>query len=231
MSRLTDCRRAYSQLRGILLAELSTEGHWVGELSSSALSTATAVMALRQVERSSPRRFPKLIAEGEQWLLEHQNSDGGWGDTIRSHSNVSTTMLVHATLVVCAESSGENTHVARRRGEAYVEAAGGRPTLLARYGKDRTFSIPILTHCALAGLVPWREILPLPFELACLPPILYRFLRLPAVRCVITRRLPGFPPCGGCGTSRGLPACACCSGSSRPPGVISRPPHSPVSWR
>jgi squalene-hopene/tetraprenyl-beta-curcumene cyclase len=181
MSRLTDCRRAYSQLRGILLAELSTEGHWVGELSSSALSTATAVMALRQVERSSPRRFPKLIAEGEQWLLEHQNSDGGWGDTIRSHSNVSTTMLVHATLVVCAESSGENTHVARRRGEAYVEAAGGRPTLLARYGKDRTFSIPILTHCALAGLVPWREILPLPFELACLPANLYRFLRLPVV--------------------------------------------------
>jgi squalene-hopene/tetraprenyl-beta-curcumene cyclase len=50
-----------------------------------------------------------------------------------------------------------------------------------RYGKDRTFSIPILTNCALAGLVDWRQVTPLPFELACFPQSWFRFLRLPVV--------------------------------------------------
>ena len=181
MSRLTDCHNSYVRLRTALLAELSSDGHWIGELSSSALSTATAVMALRQVQNRSTQRFPKLIAEGVHWLLTHQNPDGGWGDTIRSHSNISTTMLVHATLVMCRDFPGEHAEAARSRAEMYVQKAGGRPALLARYGKDHTFSIPILTHCALAGLVPWSEIPRLPFELACLPANLYRFLRLPVV--------------------------------------------------
>jgi squalene-hopene/tetraprenyl-beta-curcumene cyclase len=50
-----------------------------------------------------------------------------------------------------------------------------------RYGKDRTFSVPILMTCALAGLVPWREVPSLPFELACFPQSWYRFLGLPVV--------------------------------------------------
>jgi len=59
------------------------------------------------------------------------------------------------------------------------------PGLRRRYGKDKTFAVPILTNCALAGLVPWREVSPLPFELACLPHALYRFLRLPVVSYAI----------------------------------------------
>jgi squalene-hopene/tetraprenyl-beta-curcumene cyclase len=35
--------------------------------------------------------------------------------------------------------------------------------------------------CALAGLVPWQEVSPLPFELACLPQSWFRFLRLHVV--------------------------------------------------
>src|SRR5438309_9967401 len=51
----------------------------------------------------------------------------------------------------------------------------------ARYGKDRTFATPILTTCALAGLVPWSEVPPLPFELACLPQSWFRLVRLHVV--------------------------------------------------
>src|SRR5205807_3045376 len=50
-----------------------------------------------------------------------------------------------------------------------------------RYGKDRTFSVPILMTSALAGLVSWQEVPPLPFELACVPQSWFRFLRLPVV--------------------------------------------------
>src|SRR5207302_10134835 len=51
----------------------------------------------------------------------------------------------------------------------------------ARYGKDRTFAVPILTTAALAGLVSWKEVKPLPFELACVPQSWFRFLLLPVV--------------------------------------------------
>ena len=58
--------------------------------------------------------------------------------------------------------------------------------IIARYGKDRTFSVPILTACALAGRLgagkaAWRRVLPLPFELAAFPPRWYAVLRLPVV--------------------------------------------------
>src|SRR5262249_46734 len=43
------------------------------------------------------------------------------------------------------------------------------------------FAVPILTTCALAGLVSWKEVQPLPFELACLPQSWFRFLRLHVV--------------------------------------------------
>ena len=49
-----------------LLAELMAAGHWEGELSSSALSTATAVVALVKVgsaaDRSEERRVGKECA-------------------------------------------------------------------------------------------------------------------------------------------------------------------------
>ena len=40
---------AYQTAVAALLKERTPDGHWVGELSTSALSTATAVMALHQV--------------------------------------------------------------------------------------------------------------------------------------------------------------------------------------
>jgi squalene-hopene/tetraprenyl-beta-curcumene cyclase len=60
------------------------------------------------------------------------------------------------------------------------------PAVVARYGKDRTFSVPILTLCALAGRLgtgrdAWRHVIPLPFELAACPPGWFAALRLPVV--------------------------------------------------
>ncbi len=65
-----------------------------GELSSSALSTATAVVAL--AHGGSRGGMADLIRGGLRWLAEHQNADGGWGDTVQSKSNISTTALCWA---------------------------------------------------------------------------------------------------------------------------------------
>ena len=168
-----------------LLAERTPDGHWVGELSTSALSTATAAMALHLVGERGGSRHDALVASGLRWLAEHQNADGGWGDTVKSLSNISTTMLCRAAFYITGTATEHGAAV--RRVEAWLgERYGKTPAELAeavraRYGKDRTFAVPILTTCALAGLVSWNEVQPLPFELACLPQSWFRFVRLHVV--------------------------------------------------
>ncbi|HXD87127.1 MAG TPA: prenyltransferase/squalene oxidase repeat-containing protein [Urbifossiella sp.] len=198
-------RAAYVAARDALLAERVPAGHWVGELSTSALSTATAVMALHLVNSGALRsadsasRLNQLIQRGIDWLAEHQNADGGWGDTVKSFSNISTTMLCRAALA-SASGGRQPPDSAIAKVEAYLTAkAGTTPAERAeairrRYGKDRTFSVPILMACALAGLVPWKEVPRLPFELACLPQAWYRFARLP----VVSYALPALIAIGQC---------------------------------
>src|SRR5687767_6068533 len=150
---------AYEKARLELLAERNPGGYWTGELSTSALSTATAVSALALMERHLPgdptsgrerdqiraARLRELILGGLRWLGAHQNADGGWGDTDLSHSNIATTMLVVAAFHL--------TGIPARRGDmlerakAYIESKGGISGLRRRYGRDKTFAVPILTNC------------------------------------------------------------------------------------
>ena len=176
-------------VRDELLAERNSAGHWVGELSGSPLATATAVSALVIVLRSDAcdeelaDAARPLIARGHDYLAAAQNPDGGWGDTRGSQSNIATTMLVRAAVYL----AGVKERFAHRlaRAEAYLNVRGGVQGLRRRYGKDKTFAVPILTNCALAGLVPWKEVSPLPFELACIPHPLLRMVRLPVVSYAI----------------------------------------------
>lgn len=179
---------AYQRARAALLEARTPAGHWVGELSPSALSTATAAMALAQVQRAlGDERHRALVEGGIRWLVSHQNEDGGWGDTVRSFSNISTTMLCRAAFHLAGAAKRDDALASLRRAEDWLgERYGSAPEQLAeavrrRYGKDRTFAVPILTTCALAGLVDWREVPPLPFELACLPQSWFRFVRLHVV--------------------------------------------------
>jgi squalene-hopene/tetraprenyl-beta-curcumene cyclase len=178
---------AYQTALAALLAERKPEGHWVGELSTSALSTATAVSALALVRKASIAHgsFDSLISGGIDWLAAHQNADGGWGDTVRSLSNISTTMLCRAAFHLAGMAGDHGQEL--RHSEEWLHLRHGQTAeelaeaIRARYGKDRTFSVPILMTSALAGLVSWRELPTLPFELACFPQSWFRFLRIPVV--------------------------------------------------
>jgi squalene-hopene/tetraprenyl-beta-curcumene cyclase len=180
-------RNAYTIARAALLAERTPDGHWIGELSTSALSTATAVSALACVQKATSAlgRFDSLVERGIRWLVEHQNPDGGWGDTVRSFSNISTTMLCRAAFHLTGTAAAHAATL--QRAEEWLAPRYGRtPEQLAeairrRYGQDRTFSVPILMTSALAGLVGWQEVPALPFELACFPQSWFRFLQLPVV--------------------------------------------------
>ena len=181
-------RQAYQKARHDLLAERAAAGHWVGELASSALSTATATSALAIVRRQTSdaavrARLEPLVARGLEYLTRSQNEDGGWGDTDKSLSNIATTMLARAAIHLAGAVERQAASLARA--ERYLEAQGGVSGLRRRYGKDKTFAVPILTNGALAGLVPWREVARLPFELACLPHWLLGLVRLPVVSYAI----------------------------------------------
>lgn len=167
-----------------LMAELTPEGCWVGTLSGSALSTATAITALAAVDSKA---HAVQIEAGLGWLAAHRNADGGWGDTIRSRSNLSTTALVWAAFGIAGADDRYGRAV--QGAVNYIERESGSLRLLpqaieARYGSDRTFSIPILMMLALSGrLGPegWSRVRSLPFELAVLPRGLFGALRLPVV--------------------------------------------------
>lgn len=179
-----------SNVRRALLDRRNAGGHWVGHLSSSALATATAVVAIAAARGAgvAPADADRLIDDGVAWLANTRNADGGWGDTTDSVSNISTTALVWSAL---AYGRSPDTAIAADSASAWIERATGSsaPEALAsalgdRYGKDRTFSVPILTMCAIAGRLGedgWSLIPPLPFELAALPRGLFAALRLPVV--------------------------------------------------
>ena len=198
--------QALERSRERLLSLRDANGCWRGALSSSALSTATAAFAL-----SRAGVHGALVGRALAWLRANQNADGGWGDTVRSPSNLSTTLLAWSALAVGqtgaqtrgrgdAETDvdvrdmrrdglpfcdGERSEAQRgkpleavsddealvssprphvwastvvARAEAYICRQAGSlrgadiaAALGRRYGDDRTFCVPILMMCALAG--------------------------------------------------------------------------------
>lgn len=174
-----------------LLAAQVPHGGWEGELASSALATATAVFALGVVDEKCASRHGESVERGLTWLSNVQNHDGGWGDTPASVSNISTTALAWATLAYL-----DRDHKLQPTREAALhwlqQAAGSLApqhlveAIAGRYGKDRTFSVPILSLLAMAGCLgddrsAWRHVPQLPLELAACPHSWFQWLRLPVV--------------------------------------------------
>lgn len=181
---ITRAREVHRRTSTALLAALNPRGHWTGELSASALSTATAVTALAAAD---PAAHAGLIRAGLEWLARHANQDGGWGDTDRSRSNLSTAALVWAAFGAAQADADFASTV--KAGADYLRHQAGSldqlvPALEGLYGQDRTFSVPITMMLALSGRLGregWRRVHPLPFELAAVPRGLLGALRLPVV--------------------------------------------------
>lgn len=193
--------RILDELSEDLLSRRNGKGHWRGRLCSSALSTAVACVAMtlfdqdRQEKDLEPEHRTYLDA-GLGWLAANANADGGWGDTVRSVSNLPTTVLAWSALSCGPAALGEAA-AARRTAiedaEAWIEERTGdlepeslKSHIEGLYGKDKTFSVPILTLAALAGTLGpepecWDGPPALPFELAAVPQSMFRFVGMPVV--------------------------------------------------
>jgi squalene-hopene/tetraprenyl-beta-curcumene cyclase len=162
-----------------LMAEYSA-GSWEGRLSSSALATAVACFAFSQCPSED---YFSEIERACRWLADNQNTDGGWGDTSASRSNIATTLLSLAALMN-AGGNGFDRQKALARNWIKNTAGEFEPVSIVsavkeRYGNDLTFSTPILSVCALAGILGekdrrWPLVPQLPFDLLFLPTIFYR---------------------------------------------------------
>jgi squalene-hopene/tetraprenyl-beta-curcumene cyclase len=130
--------------------------------------------------------WTECVGRGVDYLISQQNSDGGFGDTDRSHSNIATSYLALAASALADQAIGRSlSPEATARLENYLHDAGEIDGLRRRYGKDKTFVVPILTNMAIAGLVPWKAVSALPFEAAVFPQSLYRWLQMPVVSYAI----------------------------------------------
>ena len=165
-----------------LMKSRSADGMWRGSLSSSAISTAVSVFALQRIDAD---KYASHIQAGVRWLHETMKADGSWGDSVESPSNMTATLLTYVSLYAV----GQAPHASR---EYLSQHLGGDSEealtkgVLRYYGRDLTFSVPILMMCALAGVVKdWKKRPPFPFELATLPQRLFRYLNLPVVSYAI----------------------------------------------
>ncbi|MEI8112044.1 MAG: prenyltransferase/squalene oxidase repeat-containing protein [Bacteroidia bacterium] len=184
----TTTQSRFSELSRLLLQKRNASGYWEGRLSSSALGVAVAITALHFHDAAGNA---SEISSGISWLESNLNADGGFGDSPESFSNVSTSLLCYSAVKAC--DGGENLLLLRigdylRSEKIDVNSSELIPAILDFYKTDRTFSVPILTMCALCG-VPGKEafdsIPQLPFEFSLLPRSFYSMLNLSVVSYAI----------------------------------------------
>jgi squalene-hopene/tetraprenyl-beta-curcumene cyclase len=183
MDRIT---QRYNELVALLVTKRNSEGFWTGRLSTSALSTSVAIVALKLSDYADDR---SRVESGFSWLCRNINADGGYGDTPESVSNLSTTLLCYSAIYFCQEEdSGRHAIAAMDNWLAGIgikmDSSGVVRSILDIYGNDYTFSVPILSMLTLCGVLPASSLdsIPrLPFELTLLPASFYRFLNLRVV--------------------------------------------------
>jgi prenyltransferase beta subunit len=188
---LKDIENQYNRLAGLLKSEQNTEGFWSGKLSSSALGTAVAITALKVNGEVSDNN---LIINGFDWLLNNINVDGGYGDTPGSKSNVSTSLLCYAAISFCGDGADPskkallNIENYLRHHNIDLTKSDITSSVLAFYGKDFTFSVPILSMLVICGIIDERscaKIPQLPFEITLFRTSWYNLFNLRVVSYAI----------------------------------------------
>jgi len=186
-----DLQNQYNHLIGLLKAERNEDGFWSGRLASSALATAVAIVALKINQEKSDNQH---IMSGLNWLLNNINNDGGYGDTPESNSNVSTSLLCFAAISYCGKENDsaqktiqniENYLIQQKIDLSKKDVAAA---VLAFYGKDYTFSVPILSMLVICGVIDKKvctKIPQLPFELTLFPSKWYSLFNLHVVSYAI----------------------------------------------
>ena len=174
--------RLIRELTDKLCSLRQEDGIWRGVLSSSAISTSVSLFALYEIDKE---KYRSVIEAAAKWLEDTMCEDGSWGDSVDSPSNPTATLLSFAALHAVGHDSPRTRQLLTERFGGYSDYKIIEG-VLKYYGKDLTFSVPILVMCAMTGVIhSWNKIPCFPFELAVLPQRFFRFLNLPVVSYAI----------------------------------------------
>ncbi|MGH3309781.1 MAG: prenyltransferase/squalene oxidase repeat-containing protein [Streptomyces sp.] len=107
-----------------LFARQRDGGGWTDRLSSSAIPTALALLALARADRTA---HEEEIATGLRWLRENQREDGGWSvaDAAPPSDLSVAAFAVAALKLLDPEGSRESLD----RAKSYIDAEGGETAL------------------------------------------------------------------------------------------------------
>lgn len=172
-----------------LLSRRDPDGFFASGLSDSAISTSVALVALHLAD---PRVYAEPIGKARDWLLANADAGGAYGDSPESPTNLTATFLAVVALTRAGVPS-ERLQSSRRFLEKHfggLDFPSVRRGLLAAYGKDLTFSVPLLALATASGFFPdpeaaWRAMPRFPFEAALIPERWFKYLRLPVVSYAI----------------------------------------------
>jgi squalene-hopene/tetraprenyl-beta-curcumene cyclase len=140
---------AIERATGRLLELQHPGGWWVGELESNATMIAQHLFWHHVLGLRTPDLDRKIANE----LLARQREDGTWSIWFEGPADLSTSVEAYAALRLAGVDPGD-------KARDYIRSEGGVP-------KTRIFTKCFL---ALLGQWPWQRIIPIPVELALLPP-------------------------------------------------------------
>lgn len=147
---------AISRSSNYLFSIQDPEGFWVAELESNATITAEYIFFMHFMGIADPVRQQKCV----QYLLKHQQKDGGWNLFYGAPSNISTTVEAYTALKMSGFSPDRPEMIKAR--ECIFSLGGIRAT--------RVFTKIFL---AMLGQLSWDVVPVMPVEIILLPNSFY----------------------------------------------------------
>src|SRR5438874_8115411 len=149
ITELTSLDQAIDRGTRCLLELQRPDGVWVGELESNVTMTAQHLFWNHVLGLRTPELDRRIANE----LMARMRDDGTWSIWFEGPADLSTSIEAYVALRMCGVDPGP-------RAREYIRGAGGIP-------EARLFTKCFL---ALLGQWPWQRMVPIPPELALLPP-------------------------------------------------------------
>jgi len=104
--------------RKFLFSRQHADGYWCGELEADTTLESDYILLHTLLGTGNQERFQKCC----NWILQHQNEDGGWGIYVDGHSNVSASVKAYFGLKL---SGYKPDHPALARARKKILEMGG----------------------------------------------------------------------------------------------------------